>query len=366
MRSNAYNRAALLLVGTLTLATSPLAAERAQLNVLNWSELIPQASIDAFSQPHGLQLHYDILDSDDTLEAKLLAGNSGYDVVYPSSSFMVKQAKAGAYQELDWAKIPNSRHLDPALLKKLQSHDPQNKYGVPFLWGTDGMLVNVKKVQAILGADFDLNTWDLLFKPEVVNKLKGCGVSMLDSPQDVFSLMLRYLGKNPSSENPDDYQAAFDQLKLVWPAVTQVTSTSRDPITRGDLCVAMAWSGDAGVVQRIVRENKLDMDIRYITPKDQTPIWFTMMGIPKDAKNKAAAYSWINYLLDPQVASTLTAYNTYPSAVMRAQQVGQAANDGRYAPSAEEIESFYVFEPISPRTTKVMTRYWRKLATAQQ
>lgn len=366
MRSNANTRAALLLVGTFTLATSALAAERAQLNVLNWSELIPQATIDDFSQPRALQLHYDILDSDDTLEAKLLAGNSGYDVVYPTSSFMVKQVKAGAYQELDWSKLPNSRYLDPALLKKLQSHDPQNKYGVPFLWGTDGMLVNVKKVKAILGDDFDLNTWDLLFKPEVVSKLKGCGVSMLDSPQDVFALILRYLGKNPSSENPDDYQAAFAQLQKVWPALTQVTSTARDPITRGDLCVAMAWSGDAGVVQRVVRENKLDMDIRYITPAKQTPIWFTMMGIPKDAKNKEAAYSWINYLLDPHVASTLTQYNTYPSAVMRAQQVGQVANDGRYAPSAEEIESFYVFESISPRITKIMTRYWRKLASGQE
>lgn len=365
MRIRVSQPAALLCASLLALSAPALQAQEAVLNVLNWSELISPEVQTAFSQQHGIKLHYDILDSDDTLESKLLAGHSGFDVVYPSSSYMVKQAQAGAYQALDWSKISNRGQLDPALLKKLEMHDPQNKFGVPFLWGTDGMLVNVTKVQAILGKDFDLNSWDLLFNPEVVSKLKGCGVSLLDSPQDVFSVMLKYLGRDPSSENPDDYQAAFAQLKKIWPSIRQVNSTPRDPVARGEVCVAMAWSGDAGVMQRIVQENKLDMEIRYVTPKNQTPIWFTMMGIPQDAANKDHAYAWINYLLDPQVATQLSAYNSYPSAVTAAQLAGREAKDGRYAPTAQEIESFYVFAPISNKTVRVMTRYWRQLYTAQ-
>lgn len=365
MRIRVSQPAALLCASLLALSAPALQAQEPVLNVLNWSELISPEVQTAFSQQHGIKLHYDILDSDDTLESKLLAGHSGFDVVYPSSSYMVKQAQAGAYQALDWSKISNRGQLDPALLKKLEMHDPQNKFGVPFLWGTDGILVNVEKVQAILGKDFDLNTYDLLFKPEVVSQLKSCGVSFLDSPQDVFALMLAYLGKNPSSENPDDYKAAYEQLKKVWPSIRQVNSTPRDPVARGELCVAMAWSGDAGVMQRIVRENKLDMQVRYITPKNQTPIWFTMIGIPKDAANKANAYAWINHLLDPQVATELSNYNSYPSAVTAAQVAGRNASDGRYAPSAEEIESFFVFAPLGNKTVRLMTRYWRQLYTGQ-
>jgi putrescine transport system substrate-binding protein len=363
MRSKSMKSIALL-AGVFAVNALSVAAEPAKLNVLNWSELIPQDTVVEYGKAQGVKVQYDIMDSDDSLEAKLMAGNSGYDVVYPSSSFMIKQIKAGAYEPIDWSKLPNGKNLDPALLAKLQTHDPKNEFGVPFLWGTDGMLVNVKKVKAILGEDFDLNTWDLLFKPEVVSKLKSCGVSVLDSPQDVFSLMLRYLGKDANTDNPEDYQLAYEQLVKIWPSISQVTSTPRDPITRGDTCIAMAWSGDAGVVQRIITENKLDMEVRYITPKNQTPIWFTMMGIPKDSKNKQQAYEWINYLLDAKVATSLTEYNSYPSAVLAAQQTGQTINDGRYAPSAEEINTFYVFESIPPRTIQVMTRFWRKLYTS--
>ena len=264
-----------LLMLAASCSTLPFSLHAADnnLNILNWSELVSPETQAAFSKQTGIKLHYDILDSDDTLEGKLLAGNSGFDVVYPSSSYMVKQVKAGAYAPIDWSKIPNRVNLDPALMQKLAKHDPDNRYGVPFLWGTDGMLVNVSKVQEILGKDFDLNSWDLLFKPEVVSQLKSCGVSVLDSPQDVFQVALKYMGRNPNSENPDDYKAAYEMLKQVWPNYRQVNSTPRDPVARGEVCVAMAWSGDAGVMQRIVGENQLDMEIRYITPKNQTPIW---------------------------------------------------------------------------------------------
>ncbi len=355
----------LVLAASCSALPLSLCAAEKNLNILNWSELVSPETQAAFSKQTGIKLHYDILDSDDTLEGKLLAGNSGFDVVYPSSSYMVKQVKAGAYAPIDWSKISNRGNLDPALMQKLAKHDPDNQYGVPFLWGTDGMLVNVSKVQEILGKDVDLNSWDLLFKPEVVSKLKSCGVSVLDSPQDVFQVALKYMGRNPNSENPDDYKAAYEMLKQVWPNYRQVNSTPRDPVARGEVCVAMAWSGDAGVMQRIVGENQLDMEIRYLTPKNQTPIWFTMMGIPKDAQNKDAAYAWINYLLEPQVAIDTSNYNTYPSSVTQAQTAARAAKDGRYAPSDEEISGFFMSEPISSKAVRTMTRFWRKLFTQE-
>ncbi len=358
-RSSALCRA--FLASALSLGVLSAQAASQSLNVLNWSELIPAEVQKAYAQQTSTEMTYDILDSDDTLESKLLTGHSGYDVVYPSSSYMAKQIKAGAYEPLDWSKIPNRVHLDPVLLKKVEQHDLGNRYGVPFLWGTNGILVNVKQVRAILGEDFDLNTQALLFDPLVVSKLAKCGVSFLDSPQDVFTMVLAYLGRDPSSNDIEDYKAAYMQLQRVWPHIKQVNSTYRDQITRGDICVAMAWSGDAGVVNRIVRENKLDMEIRYITPKGQTPIWFTMMGIPKDAPNKDAAYEWINYLLDPKVATQVTEYNSYPSSVREAQEASRAIQDGRYAPGEAEIRSFYVSGTIGPKTIKVMTKYWRRL-----
>ncbi|NVZ27967.1 extracellular solute-binding protein [Pseudomonas gingeri] len=336
-------------------------AQERQLHVLNWSELIPQTVQSDFSAKNNIRLHYDIQDSDDTLESKLLTGHSGYDVVYPSSSNMVKQIQAGAYAPLDWSKIPNRTHLDAQLLKKIQTHDQGNQYGVPFLWGTDGMLVNVPKVKAILGENADLNSYDLLFNPAVTQKLAKCGISFLDSPQDVFSLTLAYLGRDPNSTNPEDYKAAYEQLRKVWPDIKQINSTYRDQITREDICVAMAWSGDAGVINRIIRDNKLNLDIRYITPKGQTPIWFTMMGIPKDAQNKEEAYAWINNLLDPTVAKVITEYNSYPSSVQEAQQENRTIKDGRYAPDEEEIRSFYTFAPLDLKSVRVMTQYWRRL-----
>jgi len=352
-----------LSAGLIGLVMLPASAADRELNILNWSELIPQERIDQFAQSQQVAMRYDLLDSDEVLETKVLIGNSGYDVVYPSSSFMVRQIQAGGYAKIDWSKIPNRKNLDPDLLSKLQTHDPKNQFGVPFLWGTDGILVNVKAVRKILGKDANLNSWDLLFNPDVVSKLNACGVSYLDSPSEVFSLMLAYLGRDPNSEKAEDLQAAFAQLKKVRPFVNQVNSSYRDQIAGGDLCVAMAWSGDAGIIRRMARENKQELDIQYFTPTGQTPIWFTMMGIPKDAPNKAEAHAWINYLLEPSVASDIANYNSYPTAVGAARALIDPAitSDTTVYPPQEMIKSFFVFAPIGAEATKLTTSLWQKL-----
>ncbi len=348
-----------LLSGLLTLSAS---AEQ-QLNILNWSELLPQATIDHFAAQKNITLHYDMLDNDDVLETKLLAGQSGYDVVYPSSSYMIRQVQAGAYAKIDWNQIPNRRYLDAELMKKLQIHDTGNQYGVPFLWGTDGILINVDKVKKVLGKNINLDSWDLLFKPEYVSKLKACGVSFLDSPSEVFSLMMAYLGRDANSEKPEDLHAAYEHLKKIRPFVTQVNSTYRDAFAAGDICIAMAWSGDAGMVKRIARENGSTLNSYYAIPKGQTPIWFTMMGIPKDAPNKTAAHAWINYLLDPAVAAAAANYNYYPTAVAAARSKIDApiTADKHIYPDSENIKDFIVFAPIGNDAAKLISDYWTRL-----
>jgi spermidine/putrescine-binding protein len=313
-----------------------------------------------FGHAEDINIKYGILDSDDTLQAKLLSGHSGYDVVYPSSTYIAKQIEAGVYQELDWSKIPNRANLDPLLMKKISAQDPGNRFGVPYVWGTDGIVVNATKARAALGADAKLDSWDLIFKPEVVKKLHGCGVSMVDQASDVFPIVLAYMGRDPNSKNPKDYQDAFEVLRKVRPYIDQFSSTYLNDVAGGDMCVAMGWSGDAGVIRRRAQQAHQNFEIRYVTPKGQTGLWFTMMGIPKDAANKDNAYKWINHMLDVKVASEITNAITYPTAVPAAKAgvKPEFAADAAIFPSPQAIDSYFVFAPLDPDILHLITKLW--------
>ncbi len=236
----------------LALAAGPALA-RGELNVLIWSDYFPRDAAAEFAKAQDLSIRYAILDSDDTLQAKLLSGRSGYDVVYPSSTYIGKQIEAGVYQELDWSKIPNRINLDPELMKKVAAQDPGNRFGVPYVWGTDGMVVNATLVAQVLGKDVPLDSWDLLFKPELVAKLHRCGVSIVDQASDVFPTVLAYMGRNPNSKNASDYWDAYQVLRKIRPYVDQFSTTYLNDVAGGDICIAMGWSGDAGMIRRRVR-----------------------------------------------------------------------------------------------------------------
>lgn len=347
------------LAGAL-LVTSVSAAQAGELNIVNWSDFVSPEALESFQKGSGVKIKYDVLDSDDSLQAKLLGGNSGYDVVYPSSTFMAKQIEAGVYEKLDWSKIPNRTNLDPELMSKLAEQDPQNQFGVPYVWGTDGLIVNLTKVREVLGTDAKVDDWNLILDPVVAQKLSKCGISLMDSASDVFPIVLAHMGRDPNSKDPSDYLAAYAELKKVRPYITQFSTSYLNDVVGGDICVAAGWSGDATVIKQRMAEAGIKDEIVYLTPKGATGLWFTLMGIPKDAPNKENAYRWINHLLSKEMAASTTNHITYTTAVLIAKPLVapelQASNT--VFPAREDIDTAFVFQPIAPKVQKVMNKYW--------
>ncbi len=231
---------------------------------------------------------------------------------------------------------------------------------MPYFWGTDGLIMNKTKLRTLLGAKVPLDSWDLLFKPELVSALTGCGVSMVDSASDVFPIVLAYMGRNPNSTKVSDYQDAARELKKIRPYVTQFSSSYLNDVAGGDVCLAMGWSGDAGVISRRVREANGKFEVAYATPKSQTGLWFTMMGIPADAPNKENAYKWINFLLRPDIAAEITNATTYPMAVPAAKKMikPELLADKVIYPTTEMMQDFFVFEPLEVDVARLMNRLW--------
>ncbi|MBV8657355.1 MAG: polyamine ABC transporter substrate-binding protein [Burkholderiales bacterium] len=329
-------------------------------NVYNWSDYIAKDTVSNFEKQTGVHVRYDVFDTDETLQAKLLSGSTGYDVVVPSSTFMAKQIEAGVYEKLDKSKLPNLSHMDPVLMKIVASMDPRNSYGVPYAWGTTGLGVNMTKLKKLLGTDKVPETYDLLFKPEVVSKL-NCGISMLDSPTDVFPIVLKYLGRDPNSKNPTDYQAGLEVLKKIRPYVTQFSSSGYiNDLANADICMALGYSGDAIIARHRAIEAHRSYELRYITPAGNIPVWFDMMGIPKGAPHMEAAYKWINYVLTPEVSASITNEVYYPSANADAKPFvkPELVAEPQIYPSAADLQAMYVEMPVSPDLARLMHRLW--------
>ncbi|VWC58801.1 polyamine ABC transporter substrate-binding protein [Burkholderia lata] len=348
------------------LSAIPAHAADAELNVYNWSEYIAKTTIPDFQKQTGVHVRYDVYDSDDTLQSKLLAGSSGYDIVVPTSNYMAKQIQAGVYQKLDKTKLPNLANLDPALMKKIAESDPGNQYGVPWAYGTDGVGYNVQAVRKALGDGAPLDSWALVFDPANVAKLKGCGVSFLDAPDDVFAAALQYLGKDPNSKNPADYHAAFDMLKKVRPYITQFNSSGyNNDLANNDVCVVLGWSGDVSVARREAIAAKRGYEIRYANPKEGGILWFDVMAIPKDAPHPEAALQWINYIQDPKVNADITNEIYYPSANQAAHQyvTPAVAHDPNVYLPADVLDRMTLSKPRSADIARLENRLWQQLKT---
>jgi len=352
----------------LTAAAMSASAADTQLNVYNWSDYIAKSTIPGFEQKTGIKVKYDVYDSDDTLQAKMLTGNSGYDIVVPTSNYMAKQIEAGIYLKLDKSKLPNLKNLDPALMAQVAQADPGNNHGVPWAWGTDGLGYNVTKVQALLGKDAPLDSWDILFDPKYVSKLKGCGVSVLDQANDVFAVALHYLGKDPNSHNPADQQAAFQLLKKIRPYITQFNSSGYiNDLANGDICFALGWSGDVNIAKRRAAEAGKSYKIEYMIPKSGAPLWFDMMVIPKDAAHSQASLEWINYIEDPKVNAAITDEVFYPTANLEARKYVNPtiAHDPTIYPPPAVIKTLFLLRPIPPDILRLQNRLWTQLKTGR-
>ena len=301
-----------LMLAVIGLAgTLPARAQDSKvLNIYNWSDYIAEDTIRNFEKETGIKVNYDNYDSNEILQAKLLAGNTGYDIVVPGSHFAKQQIESGLLQKLDRSKLTNWNNLDPALLKQLANVDPGNQHLVTWMWGYVTVGIHVPKVKAALG-DLPMpeNAWSLLFDPKYASKLKSCGINFLDSASEVLPVAMLYVGKPPYSANPSDYDAAAAMLKSVRPFVTRFSSSGYiNDLAAGSLCAVMGYSGDINIARARALEAapKTSPAIEALVPKGGATLFFDTMAIPKDAKNVGNAHTFINYILRPEVAASLT------------------------------------------------------------
>jgi putrescine transport system substrate-binding protein len=355
-----------MLVGAgLTLAVSAQAAPT--VHIYNWSDYIGQNTLADFEKASGIKPVYDVFDSNETLEGKLLAGHTGYDVVVPSNHFLGKQIKAGAFQKLDKSQLSNLSNLDPVLLKRLEKNDPGNQYAVPYLWGTNGIGYNVEKVKAALGVD-QIDSWAVLFEPENIKKLSSCGVAFLDSADEMLPAMLNYMGLSPNSQNPEDYKKAEAKLLAIRPYVTYFNSSKYiSDLANGEICVAAGFSGDVFQAKARAAEAGKGIDIAYVIPKEGGNLWFDMLAIPRDAGNVKEAHAFINYLLKPDVIAQVSDAVGYANPNPKAGELMDQAvrTDPAVYPPQEIVDKLYVNSELPPKIQRLMTRSWTKVKTGK-
>jgi len=359
-----------LLAGLIAAAIG-LASAQAQartLKVYNWSDYIAPDTIAEFEKETGIKVVYDVFDSNETLDSKLATGQSGYDVVVPTNHFLAKQVRAGVYQPLDKSKLPNIKHLDPSVMNSLAAGDPGNVYSVPYMWGTNGIGLNATKARALLGEDAALDSWALIFDPKNAEKLAKCGISMLDSGDEVLPQVFSYLGIDPHSTQREDFEKASAQLLQVRPHITYFHSSKFiGDLANGEICMALGYSGD--VLQAAARAEEAGNtdEIIYIIPKEGTAMWADLMAIPRDAKNVDEAHEFINYLMRPEVIAKVTDYVAYANANRDATALVDESirdNPGVY-PSDEVLAKLYVAEERTPEVQRWLTRDWTRIKSGR-
>jgi putrescine transport system substrate-binding protein len=337
-------------------------------NVYNWSDYIAPGVLDDFTRDTGIKVRYDTFDSNDTVEAKLLAGNSGYDVIVPTAYFLERQIKAGLVQKLDKAKLPNLAHMWPEVSRKLATYDPGNQYAVNYMWGTTGIGYNVAAAKRALGGEGRIDSWDIVFKPENLAKFKDCGVDMLDSPEDIFPAALSYLKLDPNSKDLKDLEKAAELVAQVRPFVRKFHSSAYlNALASGEICLVVGWSGDIKQSQKRAAEAKNGIEIRYSIPDGRAQMWFDNLAIPKDAPNVDEAHAFINYLQEPEVAARNTNFVAYPNGNLASQQHIDKAilNDPTIYPPPEIMAQLYTISANNPRTQRVMNRLWTRVKTGR-
>ncbi|HEV2189313.1 MAG TPA: polyamine ABC transporter substrate-binding protein [Stellaceae bacterium] len=343
-------------------------AEAPELHVYNWSDYIAPDTIANFTKETGIAVTYDVYDGNEVLEAKLLAGQSGYDIVVPSASpFMAREITAGAFLALDKTKLPNLQNLDPAMLALAAKADPGNKYGVPYLWSVTGIGYNEALVTKALGAEGNKSPRDtlaLLFDPESVKKLSQCGVSLLDTPQEVFPAALAYLGLDPKSRDLGDLDKAMALLLKIRPYVRKFHSSQYiNDLANGDICIALGYSGDVIQARNRAAEAKNGVKIAFRVPKEGAQFSIDMLGIPKDAPHPDNALRFIDYILRPQVIAAISDAVSYPNpnAAATALVKPEIRDDpGIYPPDAVK-KLFYVDLPAPRDYERARTRAWNRV-----
>ncbi|MBO1022932.1 polyamine ABC transporter substrate-binding protein [Methylobacterium sp. SD274] len=364
---------ALSLLGSLFLAFALLnsAGAKAQervVNIYNWSDYIDPKSLEAFTKETGIKVVYDTYDNNEILETKLLAGQSGYDLVVPTGPFLQRLIKAGVFRPLDKAKIPNLKHAWPEIAQRLAVYDPGNTYAVDYMWGTTGIGVNFGPVRERLGPNQALNTWTLVLNPTLMAKLKDCGVMMLDSPEDLIPSMLPAYGLKPDTKRWDDISQVTDALFKVRGSVRKFHSSEYiNGLANGDLCLAVGYSGDVMQAKKRAEESKNGVEIAYFIPKEGALMWFDALAIPKDAPHPEEAHIFIDYMMRPDVAAANTNFVAYANGNLAAKPLVKPEilnNPGIY-PDDATMQRLFTNQAWDDRTQRFVTRNWTRVRTGR-
>ncbi|MHC8305613.1 polyamine ABC transporter substrate-binding protein [Pseudomonas sp. PB3P13] len=354
----------LLTLSLLGAITTGAQANDKVLRVYNWSDYIAPDTVKQFEDETGIRVTYDVFDSNETLEARLLAGKSGYDIVVPSNSFLAKQIKAGVYQELDKSKLSNWKNLNSVLLQNASASDPDNAHAFPYMWGSIGIGFNPQKVREVLGANAPVNSWDLLFKPENAQKLKACGISFLDSPTEMLPAALHYLGYPVNSKDKAQIAEAEALFMKIRPSVAYFHSSKYiSDLANGNLCVAVGYSGDVLQAKARAQEAGGKVQIDYSIPKEGAGSFYDMVAIPRDAANVENAYLFMNFLMRPEIIAEITNNIGYSNANAAATPlVDEAIRDdpGSY-PSQAVMATLYAIPDMPIGVQRVMTRGWTRV-----
>jgi putrescine transport system substrate-binding protein len=354
-------------LGALMVAAPALAQEEPVVNVYNWSDYIAEDTIAKFEAETGIKVNYDVFDSNELVEAKLLAGSSGYDVVVPSGFFLERQAAAGVFLPLDKAKIPNLVNMDPAVMEATAAHDPGNQFAIDYMWGTTAIGYNVADVTAALG-DQPLDTWDIVFKPELVSKLADCGVNILDAPAEVMATALNYLGLDPNSESTDDLKKAEELLMSIRPYIRTFNSGQYiDDLGNGEICLSVGYSGDVFIAQAAAAEADAGVEIAYVIPKEGALQWYDLFAIPADAPHPDNAHKFIDFMLRPDIAAANTNYVFYASGNKAALELIDDAvkSDPAIYPTPEIAAKLFTLKAHTPDYDEVLTETWQRIKAAQ-
>ncbi len=352
----------------LSLMCGAAFAQDRTVNVYNWSDYIDESILEDFTKETGIKVVYDVFDSNEVLETKLLAGGTGYDIVVPTGSFLARQIQAGAFSELDKSKLSNLSNMWKDIEQRVEKYDPGNKFSINYMWGTTGLGYNVEKVKAALGESAPVDSWDLLFKEENIAKLKDCGVFVLDAPTELIPAALKYLGTDPDSKDVGDIEKAGELLKKIRPFVQKFHSSEYiNALANGDICLAVGWSGDVLQARDRAAEADNGVTVEYSIPKEGALMWFDQMAIPADAKNKDEAHEFLNFIMRPEVMAKASNYVYFANGNKASQEFlnDDVIGDTAIYPSEEAVANFYTVTPYPPKVNRVVTRTWTGVKSGQ-
>ena len=364
MKSSSKGLLALSAASLLLLASCG-GKKESTLNLYNWNDYINPEAVPMFEEQTGINVNFDHYDANETVEAKLVTGNSGYDLVVPSATFVERFIKADLLQKIDKSKIPNLANVDENIMSKLDLYDPGTEYSVNYMWGTTALGFNKTKVDALL-PNAPHNSWQLILDPKNAKVLQKCGITMVDSPEDVLPNIVNYLGKDPNDFNEEDYMAAKEVLMKIRPYIKDFNSTAYiNDLANGEICLSIGYNGDILQARDRAAEAGIEDEIVYSIPKEGALIWLDNFVIPSDAKNVDEAHAFINYYLSPEVTAAATNYVFYANSNKAATEFldEEIKNDPGIYPPEEVMAKLFATKTPPEEFFRVLTSIWTEVKT---